>query len=278
MVKLLNRVLPEAKLPLEICRGNVKQRYKLAADYNDRFVKMMDKYSHSKRILDVDIYKKCLDETLFPHRINYEITRQEDFWAGTLEPVYDVVMRDNTNNSAFINNTGFKIYFKLDDSGKYILNKHIAVHETRHLFDHICNPKTNNLKCNEEFNSIADIDKFCYEINDMTFRNKGLISPYEKSFLESYKFKLCDNLEKLHPYLQIEVLQKIRYSLQTEINAYSDEIKYLKSGGVINRLKNIVNIYLYKEFLNKQMRFQDKLEIVNGILKNIMLKERSNIK
>lgn len=275
MTKLINRILPAAKLPYTVCKGNLESRNKLAQAYSDKFVQKMNEYC-PKGLLDVEGYKKCLNETIFPHKINFEVKPQDDIYAGSLVPVYKVVMKDDSNTCAVVHNTGYDIFLKLDDSGKYIKNKRTAVHETRHFFDHICNPKTNSMRCNEQYQADnRNVDEICFYMCDLSLLQlKNLGSPYKKGYIDKYKAEMADGLDKLSNPIAIELLQKIRYSLKTEINAYSDEIKYLEKGGFLNRLKNSLNIYLYKEYLHKQARFPEKLEIVTDMLKAVMQKER----
>ncbi len=277
MVKLINKILPTAKLPLDVCRGTVKERYALAHKYTKKFIKNLDKYYPDTVPLSVDGYRKCLDETLAPYKIDYYVKKQEggDF-GGTLEPVYKIVCPDEAAEIAYVENGSFNVYLQLDKSGHFIKSKRTAIHETRHFFDHICNPKTNALDVNEQFNTDG-VDDICTGIHDMTFVNDYFASPYSKGFIDLYKQSMNSALDKLEPRLKIEILQKIRYSLITEINAYNEEINYLKRGGLIKRLKNSLNIYLYKEYVNNQARFAEKLDIVTDLLKNVMKKERQNL-
>ena len=277
MVKLLNRILPTAKLPFEVCKGTVNQRFKLAHKYTNKFIEKMDTYYPQSTPLPVTGFRRCIDETLAPNKIDYFVKRQEEGpIGGTLEPVYKIVCSDPGGEVAYVENGSFNIHLKLDNTGRYILNKSAAVHETRHFLDHICNPKMNILRSNEQFNT-EGVDDICFAIHDMTFIDDYVGDPYSKNFMQLYKTCMQEALSKLKPPLQIEILQKIRYSLNLELNAYRHEANYFEKGGFNQKLDKISQILAFNDYINKQAHFVEKLRVVNDFLKTVIKNERSKM-
>lgn len=274
MVKILNRVLNTAKLPFDVCRGSAKFRNNLAGEYTKRFIQKMDEYSPQNSPLDIEVFQKCIDETISPYRIDYNVKREpEGSFCGTLKSLYKV-MGDENGKICFVYNYGYDIFLRLDESGRYIRDKRTAVHETRHLFDHICNPKINGLRINEQFNN-QSLDQISFDIIDMTLENKGLEQTKYPSIIKEYRKKLNEYFDKLNPAIRIELLQKLRYSLQTEVNAYNEEIKLVQRGGLKTLFKNFKNIYMYKKFLYTELCFPAKLKIVSKALKENLALQRS---
>ncbi len=70
----------------------------------------------------------------------------------------------------------------------------------------------------------------------------------------------------------METLQKIRYRFLTEINAYTDDIKFLIRNG---ELVEEINLTL---FLLRNCKFKSKLKYVKNKLRECIKTERANIK
>ena len=71
----------------------------------------------------------------------------------------------------------------------------------------------------------------------------------------------------------IETLQSIRRGLKTEKNAYNDGNKFMKK----QPFKYLFDIFAYGDYV-RAMRFDKKLEFVNGLLSEKLKAERDVLK
>ena len=90
-------------------------------------------------------------------------------------------------------------------------------------------------------------------------------SDFEKS--------IRDDLSKIPPETRIDLLQNIRFSLVTEINAYKDELKYL----IKSPLKNFNKIIDIVVFMLHDAKFNSKLMLATELLKEELSAHRKEI-
>lgn len=234
------------RLPLKISRGGDIKRYKLAESLNKMLYDELAIYGEKN--CPVNAFKKALDKIIGKFNIKYSIQKlSDDSVAGSITP--RVKMKSET--TAVVDN--YLIEFPIKRNK--IVSKATALHEARHLFDFICNPKT--------------IDKSRLTLKS----NPILLDKYEKvsDFLDRYFDKDMDlvKLEKAVKILLmdipdkfvVKILNSAKHSLKTEFNAYTQELKFLSKSKSdiddINRIRRMI----------KAGKFQEKLKIVNKLLR-----------
>ena len=95
---------------------------------------------------------------------------------------------------------------------------------------------------------------------------------YEPISKKRVRTKANELIKKVPRPIAIDSLQKIRYTLITEINAYNEELlSLLKDGQIFEYLR-------IKTVLGFNCRFKTKLAFVNKTLKDLIGQERSEIK
>lgn len=255
-----------AKLPLKVCRGTSNKRYKLAEQLNKKLYNELATFDVHN--CPVHAFKNALDKVIAPYKIDYKIeniTNKETSqnYAAALGKYIDLkVNKDKSPKEVIIK--GFK--FLLPIKNNKITNKITALHETRHFFDHICNPKTT------EFNT-AKLHSQA-EIYDRRTRIYNI-------FLNTYEHNLDLNiinesakihLDNIPDEYAIDVLNSIRYNIKSEINAYKDEIKFLTKSKASNQEINSLRAFI------KSAKFKEKLKIANKLLSNRLQTARENLK
>lgn len=263
-IRLANRITGQARLPLSRIKGSVNSRNRKASQECRRFQKEFEKYC-SGPVCKVNDFKKCLDNILAPHKINYIVEQEEnEAFKGSLGTI--IKLSADKEGNIIINNTGYKFLLPLDEEKEIILNKYTAMHETRHFFDRLYNPKQNILRCNNMIND-HQYDNVAEEIRNVNFNN--LDNPIKMS---DFKTKTDKLLKRLPANIAIDVLQSVKYGLQSEMNAYKDEIKYMLKDGYFK------DGFILAIFLGRNCKFKSKLKYVKNKLQEIIKSERREIK
>lgn len=245
-----------AKLPFAVCRGSEVIRYNKAKKCSDKL-----KYAIEKRCVGDEIsvkdYKNSIDSILLKHKINYKIIPSLSGSYGThssnieradqINRTSDNTVRTYTN----IKVTGHKIALKMNETNDVIKDKYVALHEARHLFDSIFNPKTLNIRYKnykKDFHAI-DVRTDVYNLFE------------EHSYNKAFKSKVKLELSSVDDFQAIDILQIIRAAMKSEKNAYNDELKYLLKNPVKNAFK-IIDLYK----LLSSSCYGKKLKMANELL------------
>lgn len=260
IVSIISDVTNSARLPLSVNNGNVSQRERLASSYSEKLKQQLRNISDGDEC-SVQQFREAFDNVLGGHKIGLKIEPQlKPGYHGSLGVDLDVNSSMAECNNLMIERVdskiiGYVMYLPLNEDRTIIKNKYTALHESRHLFDHICNPKTINLRsC-----------RFIYDD-----KKSDLFSEIHGGFAEDYapllqhsKFK--DNIkQKLQSYTAeeaIDVLQASRNSIKTEMNAYRDELNFLKEKPLYN-LDALINCWIFL----KGMNYNKKLKFANELL------------
>ena len=267
---LRTSVADSARLPLSKCRGSAQARQELASQYTQRFIKELDK-NCKRNSCPVDTFTKALNDTLGEDKINFSIAKLNDpHSAGAIEREFTPHTSMTKKDGAAIldttsETTGYVFYFPLKKNNSIIKDKHTAIHEVRHFFDYICNPKTIDMRSN----------KLLYEGKRLeNFNNiyKSFLNDYP-SVLPSKIFNMLmkKKINKMPKEDAIDLLQTIRGALKTELNAYGDEFEYCKKHPVRN-IKTMANVW----DVMTAMKFKQKLSFTEEMLAE-KLKESRNI-
>ena len=149
-IVLHEKFLPEARLPFSIVKGSVKSRKIMAEKQFKNFYKEINHYWNGK-YCSVDILRETLDKQLYPNKINYVILNEENQkFAGSHG--CSVKVTPGENGELNLNHTGYKFLLPLDSTKNNILNKYTTLHEARHFFDHLYNPKYSLIRCGKSIN------------------------------------------------------------------------------------------------------------------------------
>ena len=262
LLKTQNMFLQQARLPFDIVKGSVGIRNNKADKYWKRFLNEYVKEDNSS----IDYYKKCIDKVLEPNKINYNILPEKGEYSGRTG--VNVFMTPHENGGLYINHYGYKLSLPIDEATNLIKNPKTAAHEARHLFDYLFQPKiaalrakylVNNRECD------ADVDDLRTNILET------ILAKFKKNIFEKNANDIIDSLPKD---VAIEALQKCKYSLKTEKNAYKGEILYLLK---TNPLKNINEILCTIEFY-RNCHFQTRIKFVETKLKTLISQVREDIR
>lgn len=262
LLKTQNMFLQQARLPFDIVKGSVGIRNNKADKYWKRFLNEYVKEDNSS----IDYYKKCIDKALEPNVINYKILPEEREYSGSIG--VNVSLSPHENGGLYINHYGYKLSLPIDEATNLIKNPKTAAHEARHLFDYLFQPKiaalrakylVNNRECD------ADVDDLRTNILET------ILAKFKKNVFEKNANDIIDSLPKD---VAIEALQKCRYSLKTEKNAYRGEILYLLK---TNPLKNMDEILGMIKFC-KNCHFQTRIKFVEAKLKTLISQVRADIR
>lgn len=258
-------ITPEAKLPLKIIKGNSAARNNKSKLYYKKFYSELNHKCNRKDYKIEDI-ENALNNTLFPQKINYQIqkTQTNNNYIGSLG--LDIKFAQKGNSELYVKYLGYKISLPLKQN--IAKNKYTVFHEVSHFFDHICNPKFNILRCEKVLNS-KNKNIYNDNINLYNFFFEDLNKPISKKHLKKDANEL---VQKVPRPIAIDSLQKIRYILISEINAYNNElVSLLKDGQIMKYLK-------LKTFLLLNCKFKTKLAFANKTLKDLIRQERQELK
>lgn len=262
LLKTQNMFLQQARLPFDIVKGSVGIRNNKADKYWKRFLNEYVKEDNSS----IDYYKKCIDKALEPNVINYKILSEEREYSGSIG--VNVSLSPHENGGLYINHYGYKLSLPIDEATNLIKNPKTAAHEARHLFDYLFQPKiaalrakylVNNRECD------ADVEDLRTNILET------ILAKFKKNVFEKNANDIIDSLPKD---VAIEALQKCRYSLKTEKNAYRGEILYLLK---TNPLKNMDEILGMIKFC-RNCHFQTRIKFVEAKLKTLISQVRADIR
>lgn len=264
MLKTQNRCAKNTLLPFNLTKGNVKERGKKAWEYWNRFV---DNILQNKE-LTVDIFKSSLDDVLKPHKINYDILKEKKLTEyGHVGA--KILLLPHPNGGLYIERIGYKIVLPISSKDNCsIYNATTAVHEAKHFFNYLFQSKYACIKAKELVNN-PSCENYVDKLRDVVF-NDFSTRFNKRNFTQKVEYLL----NKLPDNVAIESLQKLRYSLKSENEAMSAEIKYLAKQ---NPIKNIPQILLTFE-LRQFCRYRTKEKIVTSKLKELLLKVRNDLK
>ena len=173
--------------------------------------------------------------------------------------------------------SGYTMNFKIEDGNISNVNGDI-VHETRHLLDYLCFPKTVLLSNPGQWYNKDKTAKFreviSYIMDPQEYKPKKIlgfikIHTFEKELKE--KIKDFDNITV------IRFLQKSRYKIQSEINAYNDYMLYY-ARQILQNPKLLIGIPKYYLGNRDEFEFSEKIRVLKKIIKELVQEERAKTK
>lgn len=262
-LKIQNRCAENTLLPFNLVRGNVKERNAKSWQYWNKF---LDKFMQTEECT-VDTFKNAIDSAIEPNKINYNLFKEKSLKFNGSTGI-DVILLPHENGGLYVQRIGYKINLPISRDGKTILNKLTAVHEARHIFDYLLQPKMACFRGIELYlNERCDDDVDA--LKDLTLKDVG-----NKFSKKDFEKKFNNILEKLPDNVAIEALQKLRTSLMTEINASNCELKYLIRSNPLKNFEKILHKYMFYNNCN----FKTKEKFVSMKLKELLEKARNDLR
>lgn len=258
----INKLANTIKVPLKYTQGNFAQRQIKANNLTDTLYKSFENEIKSDYTIftfsDIfhKIYKIMPDKNL---HVVIRTNRSKNYGAYT-EYLYD---RNKKIIGVGIDLPGIK------NSIRTVYIPYL-MHEFQHVSDQIFHPKymarAQSLSCKRLMNNKYErfYDKYYYCIEDChSEKNK-------KEILENVKIRTMNFIKKLGIREKLDILQDMRYCLESEIYAYAVEKQ------TAERLKN-KNLSFLKDSLYdmpKHAMFREKIEIVKEIASELIKSER----
>ena len=268
LINLRINVAASAKLPLSKVRGSAAARDALAAQYSSIYTQELDKLS-TNNTCTVENFKKAIKNTLGDNNIKFNVLPVEaDVAHGALSKTAKSETKQIKNNVYNVNSqiSGYNFYFPLDSTNSVIKNKNITVHEARHFFDYICNPKTITIPTYKLINEKQRLKDF-HKVYNSFLKDYTIFRS-----IKTFKKDVRTRLDKMPNEDAISVLQTVRHSMKSEINAYIDEHKYMRK----NPVRNFYGLLHSCNYL-AVMRYDKKLKFANELLAE-KLKEAKSLK
>lgn len=246
-----------SRLPLQYAKGTVKQRSQLAEKLFKEFCTNIESEIKDGAI-SVSGIKDSFNKTV-PSKIGIQISDiGKSFYeeTGEYEGLTGFMIRGKNRKVS-----GFNIFIPLnkDKTNFHISNLDILLHEIRHVYDFITQPKT---------------------LSRGFFVPKKLQHFYDEKIYPCYintnklETRIYNKLKRLPYYKKIDFLQDCRGALKSEINACDAEKVYLNFSKKYPDKMPDDKIFNNGEFFE----FREKLEIVNKLLRNELIKLRKENK
>ena len=279
MIKIINVISSKAKFPLSYIKGSEIQRFEKAKNLtNQVFYNMKNNCGQNWNTKQLnEAIKKYTDR--FDINIIIENENNSNYF-GSIEEIisvhsyknsFEYIMRNfGKMNIPILNEPftlaridGYKLYIRTNN--EKIENKYAVIHEVRHLFDHLCNPKIIGLlRRNIMVAAPKEQSKAYNDIYEMFLDYKKYPNFEPKEIL-----KKLDIIKKNK---KINILQGIRNTIKTEVNAYSQELRE-QCKEPFTEIIDILNIVLN---LHMDAKYSTKMKFINKLLKDCIKTERLN--
>lgn len=274
----MNTVLPKIKLgshiriPLEQIKGSEKERFAYSTQLtHDLFQKVselfvtneMDSYTTKTTAVSARIIEEKIQEVL-PQK-SYIIIENLMNTDKATSDTYGTIFTTHNENEGVYTITQKGIKMPLTKDGKICAdNVWVLLHEFTHIMDYIINPKIEIREFKTNLDTTFPDDLFHKYINtsnkNLNFFNRIILN-----------LKLNKHMRNFSDEQKIDILQDIRYVIKSEINAYSNMLKYQaeidKNLGINQNLKT-------DEQRLSEFDFDHKLKFINKKLSRTLVKTR----
>lgn len=262
MVSVKFKILPQAKLPLDFCKGNPLQRKKLAAKMNNDFIKSLSSY----KTLNSDLLIQKFNDFLGENKININVI-QESAPKTLASLIHSYSFLQNENSDLLTLCCGHIFRFLNPKN----IDKKLLAHESRHFFDAITNPKTSIINGMEYYDRMKSWD-ICDAIHGEFFLpNSNMKNP--KKAIETIR----ENFKNIPLEIKIEALKSYKKVLLSEQNAYHDErilnLKFAK--GFKNKIQAFKEYVLLRKMETSSLQFKKKISVLNVIIKDTLKEFKS---
>lgn len=257
------KLSPNIRFSSCVAYGPISARYKTSEELNKKVFQRMLQLYENKNFCGIGVIKNSYNAIL-PERKNVRILSlslrdYDKYGAGTKV--------EESGNCL----TGYSIEVPTDKKKKLdIIDLSSFMHESTHVLDYLLNPKY-----------IANYRQMC----EKKIYEKKYFSVYEKYFDNTEDMKknnkkemLCEAEEKTRKILRkvpheekIIFLNFIKYSMEMEYHAYCQDILYAK---MLKMLGKPIEEKSLNDF-NKYMAFPEKIKIINQLIKEEIVKNRT---
>lgn len=270
-VKLTSCIKSTSRINLPIIQKTPRARESYANYLSEQFQELLLK-NKNKKITQKE-YRDYVFKVTKTNNLNIKITNLENSdKKAMISSVINLYHWTDKPNDYFADYLGYNLEVK-KDKGKLDCAHTTLVHETRHLFDMLCNPKYKMARHYKDFNNkelmeqYSDIKRFITEPD--LYKPEQIFGIKFSTFEKQLRKKLwgLKNTEA------IDILQISRYHLKSERNAYIDSANYeLKK---YDFSMNILLAYLkLRKDINDRFHFLEKEKVLNKLLKEYISNER----
>ena len=156
---------------------------------------------------------------------------------------------------------------------KIMCSDSTLVHETRHLFDMMCNPKY-IISSHSQYVRNDDLMSQCSKVKNFVcswgkYKPKRILGVKKSTFEK----ELREKIDGMNNELAIRILQLSRYHLLSERNAYLDSDKYYMKQ-LLSKPKILVPLILSHIKTMQGIQFYEKQRVLKKIIKEFIHKER----
>lgn len=257
-------VSPEAKFSICVSNGSPYSRRRMAARLNDAFfLRLCPKIEDNK--VSLSDFEHTF-HSVMPERVNVDV---EGIYTNEFSPVlgssdYNCHKKKIVGQTIEVSANRGKVKTRMLP---------IALHESRHVIDSLCNPKymAREMTMRKrglytfELSELHNNDLYCYEFSN-TLQSKA-------NRLMRIREHVLDVLDGLSVKDQINCIQSKRYMLESEYNAYGDTAKY--AAELRRRGFDIKESHLMDQ--RKMYMFAEKIELLKMIGFDIIKDERERM-
>ena len=257
-----NSISPKVKLPTSVVRGSFKRRTQIARQYSDKlFEDLYPRFLHGK--VSFDRLQKSVDSVIGKKGTISVIKYPYDkVYAGA----QDVNISEYTGKIS-----GYTLEVNTDKKALDMSDFPTIIHEFQHCVDMLCNPKyasryqklSSAQMYGDKYNTVAE--NLFFELEP-----EGSGHKYKARLLNKIEYKFKSFLKDLPFIKKVDYIQDMRYELQSELNAYQVEHKYVK------RLKRKRHEILKSDLADgsKTLLLKEKIKLLNRIGNEYIKKER----
>jgi len=256
---MMIKLLPSVKLPYEMTRGSMAERSAKAATLVEQ-LKIETEKAIKNKTINIRKLQTIIDGIL-PKQISIKVLKNRDNSCSALN---DTISNDRWQIT--------DLTMELDSKdGELPQELIIAVlHEGRHIADSLFNPKYLARQQTLEQKSLY-MGKYNNVYGNQLYISEYAETPKEiKETMKIIKHKLHNLLRGYSPADKVNIIQDLRYGLETERNAYIMQYKY----GQEFYKKGIVNREDYYEDHTPKFLFEEKFALLKQTAFEIIQKAR----
>ena len=256
------KLSPNTRFSPYIAKGNMSARAKTTDDINKKVFHRMLQLYENKTSCGIGVIKNSYNMVL-PERKNVRILQLPlrdygEYGAGT---------RVEDNRGCI---TGYSIELPTNKKKKFnILELSSFMHESTHVLDYLLNPKyiaNYKLMCEKHI-----YDKKYFSLYEKYFDNPEFMAQNDRNkMLELAELETRRGLKKISSDEKIIFLKFIKYSMEMEQHAYSQDVMYAK---ILQKLGKPIDKESLEDY-TKYMAFSEKIDIVNKLIKEEIYKAR----
>lgn len=253
------KILPSARLPYNLTRGSVEQRTRKAEEFVENFHNRIERY--------------CINDEI-------RLSSIQEIFNNVAKDIKIVVGRNDDKavhaKCDILLDSRDKVYgmtVDLSTHNDIIPRKDILylLHECRHIADNLFHPKyikrfqklAERGLLNDKYYNIYENEVYIREILESKQDKKVVLFLLRRKLNKLLKNKTID--------AKIDILQNMRYSLETEQNAFETPLKYIqkyRQRGIT--VDEDVSCDYREEFI-----FQDKINLLKAMAAEIISTHRA---